>query len=248
MAQSNRKFYRDNGTAAYDVYAWNDQAARQYDDNRAYERTLPTELPDEQVREQPYRRVKAKTTVAPFTLAGMLTVACLMILVIFGYVQLFEASSNVSRLETQLANLKEQQLMLQSKYDAKIDLTAAEEYAAEIGLTKCQPEQIVYVSFSGTDQAEIYTQQRTSVFGEILDSRVSSALSNICTPQQHKLGQNLPVGNPATQGRSLRTAPFLNRKAVSWQKRSSVCRAQRSRSRQTGSGMNARTEQFSAVP
>ena len=112
MAQSNRKFYRDNGAAAYDVYAWNDQAARQYDDNRAYERTLPTELPDEQVREQPYRRVKAKTTVAPFTLAGMLTVACLMILVIFGYVQLFEASSNVSRLETQLANLKEQQLML----------------------------------------------------------------------------------------------------------------------------------------
>ena len=65
------------------------------------------------------------------------------------------------RLETQLANLKEQQMMLQSKYDAKIDLTAAEEYAAEIGLTKCQPEQIVYVSFSGTDQAEIYTQQRT---------------------------------------------------------------------------------------
>ena len=52
MAQSNRKFYRDNGAAAYDVYAWNDQAARQYDDNRAYERTLPTELPDEQVREE----------------------------------------------------------------------------------------------------------------------------------------------------------------------------------------------------
>ena len=40
MAQSNRKFYRDNGAAAYDVYAWNDQAARQYDDNRAYELSL----------------------------------------------------------------------------------------------------------------------------------------------------------------------------------------------------------------
>ena len=34
MAQSNRKFYRDNGAAAYDVYAWNDQAARQYEDGR----------------------------------------------------------------------------------------------------------------------------------------------------------------------------------------------------------------------
>ena len=109
----------------------------------------------------------------------MLTVACLMILVIFGYVQLFEASSNVSALESRLANLKEQQLMLQSKYDAKIDLTAAEEYAAEIGLTKCQSEQIVYVSFSGNDQAEIYTQQRTSVFGEILDAMQQSILGLI---------------------------------------------------------------------
>ena len=156
MAQSNRKFYRDNGAAAYDVYAWNDQAARQYEDGRAYERSRQYELPEEQVREQPYRRVKSRTAIAPFTLVGMLTVACLMILVIFGYVQLFEASSSVSKLENQLANLKEQQLMLQSKYDAKIDLAAAEAHAAEIGLTKCQPEQIVYVSFSGTDQAEIY--------------------------------------------------------------------------------------------
>ena len=179
MAQSNRKFYRDNGAAAYDVYAWNDQAARQYDDGRSYERSLPIELPDERVQEQPYRRVRARKAIAPFTLAGILTVACLMILVIFGYVQLFEASSNVSRLETQLANLKEQQLMLQSKYDAKIDLNAAEEYAAEIGLTRCQPEQIVYVSFSGDDQAEIYTQQRTSVFGEILDAMQQSILGLI---------------------------------------------------------------------
>ena len=174
MAQSNRKFYRDNGAAAYDVYAWNDQAARQYEDGRAYERSRQYELPEEQVREQPYRRVKSRTAIAPFTLVGMLTVACLMILVIFGYVQLFEASSSVSKLENQLANLKEQQLMLQSKYDAKIDLAAAEAHAAEIGLTKCQPEQIVYVSFSGTDQAEIYTQQRTSVFGEILDAMQQS--------------------------------------------------------------------------
>ena len=183
MAQSNRKFYRDNGAPAYDVYAWNDQAARQYEDGRAYERSRQYELPEEQVREQPYRRVKSRTAIAPFTLVGMLTgiaigfsktFSCLMILVIFGYVQLFEASSSVSKLENQLANLKEQQLMLQSKYDAKIDLAAAEAHAAEIGLTKCQPEQIVYVSFSGTDQAEIYTQQRTSVFGEILDAMQQS--------------------------------------------------------------------------
>lgn len=179
MEQSERQFYTDNGSAAYDVYAQQSSAARQYDNTQVRERPRQYELPEEQPGQQPYRRVRAKTAIAPFTLAGMLTVACLMILVIFGYVQLFEASSEVSRLENKLASLTEQQRMLQSKYDAKIDLDAAEEYAAQIGLSKCQPEQIVYVSFAGTDQAEIYTQQRTSVFGEILDAMQQSVLGLI---------------------------------------------------------------------
>lgn len=180
MAQPDRRqFYTDNGAAAYDIYSWNDSAARRYEDGRAYEQPRRQQLPEEQVREQPYRRVKAKTAIAPFTLAGLITVACLMVLVIFGYVQLFEASSSVSRLENQLASLQEQQMMLKSKYDAKIDLTAAEQHATEIGLTKCQPEQIVYVSFTGTDQAEIYRQQHTSVFGEILDAMQQSILGLI---------------------------------------------------------------------
>lgn len=179
MAQSDRQSYRENGAAAYDVYAWNDSTARRYDDNRAYRQPQRQELPEEQRREQPYRRVRAKTAVAPFTLVGLLTVACLMVLVIFGYVQLFEVSSEVSRYEAQLADLKEQQLMLQSKYDAKIDLDAAADYAAEIGLTKCQPEQIVYVSFAGADEAQIYRPVHTNVFGEIVDAMQQSILGLI---------------------------------------------------------------------
>ena len=124
MAQPDRRqFYTDNGAAAYDIYSWNDSAARRYEDGRAYEQPRRQHLPEEQVREQPYRRVKAKTAIAPFTLAG--------------------------------------------------------QHATEIGLTKCQPEQIVYVSFTGTDQAEIYHQQHTSVFGEILDAMQQSILGLI---------------------------------------------------------------------
>lgn len=138
--------------------------------------------------------VKARTAIAPFTLAGMLTVVCLMILVIFGYVQLFEASSNVSALESRLANLKEQQLMLQSKYDAKIDLTAAEEYAAEIG-DQVSPSRSSMSASPGTIRRK-FTRSSAQASSEKFwtpCSRAFSASSNICTPQQHKLGQNLPV-------------------------------------------------------
>ena len=178
MAQSNRKFYRDNGAAAYDVYAWNDQAARQYDDNRAYERTLPTELPDEQVREQPYRRVKAKTTVAPFTLAGMLTVACLMILVIFGYVQLFEATTRVGELQSQLNELTAQQTLLESKYESKIDLKVVQQRAEELGMSAPRDDQVIYVSLSGSDRAEIYEEEKTNILGEIIGA-VEESISDL---------------------------------------------------------------------
>ena len=178
MAQSNRKFYRDNGAAAYDVYAWNDQAARQYEDGRAYERSRQYELPEEQVREQPYRRVKSRTAIAPFTLVGMLTVACLMILVIFGYVQLFEASSRVSRLESRLQSLQEEQLLLQSKYEGKIDLAAIEQRASELGLRKPSQEQIVYVNLTGTDQAEIYTTEKSSILGEMIGA-IEQSISDL---------------------------------------------------------------------
>ena len=174
MAQSNRKFYRDNGAAAYDVYAWNDQAARQYEDGRAYERSRQYELPEEQVREQPYRRVKAKTAIAPFTLAGLITVACLMVLVIFGYVQLFEATSEVSKLENQLSALQSQQTQLQSRYEARIDLDAIETAAGDLGLTKPSQEQIVYLDLSGADRAEIYQEEKTSVFSEIVSAMEQS--------------------------------------------------------------------------
>ena len=178
MAQSNRKFYRDNGAAAYDVYAWNDQAARQYEDGRAYEQSRQYELPEEQVREQPYRRVKSRTAIAPFTLVGMLTVACLMILVIFGYVQLFEATSRVSKLESQLQSLQEEQLLLQSKYEGKIDLAAIEQRASELGLRKPSQEQIVYVNLTGTDQAEIYTTEKSSILGEMIGA-IEQSISDL---------------------------------------------------------------------
>ena len=50
---------------------------------------LPQEAP------QKRQRVRARTAIAPFTILGAAITACMMILVIFGYVQLFEASSRV---------------------------------------------------------------------------------------------------------------------------------------------------------
>ena len=148
-----RTQYHTNGAAAYDVYTWNQSTAPQ-------RRPEPQHLPEERPVPRKQQRVKARTALAPFTLFGMLAVACMLVLVVFGYVRLFEATSEVSKLETRLSELQSEQTLLRSKYEARIDLDAIEVSAAELGLSKPTQEQIVYVDLSGTDRAEIYQEEK----------------------------------------------------------------------------------------
>ena len=122
MAAERNPYYGTNGAAAYDVYSANTVRQPVREPER---RELPQEAP------QKRQRVRARTAIAPFTILGAAITACMMILVIFGYVQLFEASSRVSRLESRLQSLQEEQLLLQSKYEGKIDLAAIEQRTAQ---------------------------------------------------------------------------------------------------------------------
>ena len=158
-----RAQYHTNGAAAYDVYAWNQSTAPQ-------RRPEPQHLPEE----RPLPQKRQRSSFAPFTVVGMLAVACLLVLVVFGYVQLFEATSEVSKLENQLSALQSQQTQLQSRYEARIDLDAIETAAGDLGLTKPSQEQIAYLDLSGADRAEIYQEEKTSVFAEIVSAMEQS--------------------------------------------------------------------------
>lgn len=161
-----RRYY--NGAAAYDVYSgsYYSSAARELPRREPQRRGLPQEQPQPQRRQ----RVRAKTAVAPFTLFGMAVVACMLVLVVFGYVQLFEATSDVSDLKAELATLRQEKVQLQAKYDAKIDLRTISQRAAELGLSEPKDKQIVYVSLAGSDRAEIFEEERTNVVGEIISA------------------------------------------------------------------------------
>ncbi len=161
MAAPRNPYYSTNGAAAYDVY-------RQSALRQPAQEPVRRELPEERPLPQKQQRVRAKLAVAPFTLLGAAAAACMMILVIFGYVQLFEATSRVSVLERRLQTLQDEQLLLQSRYDAKIDLAGIEEKAGELGLQKPTQEQIVYVSLTGADRAELHQTEKSSILGEII--------------------------------------------------------------------------------
>ena len=158
---ADERYDRTSGAAAYDVYS-------PYNKNTA--RPLPRQpqgLPEERPLPRREQRVKAKTAVAPFTLLGAVTVVCMLVLVIFGYVQLFEATDNVSKLETKLQSLQQEHAMLESKYEGRIDLEQMP-----------TSEQTVYLNLSGNDRAEIYHEEKTSVLGEIIGA-VEQSISDL---------------------------------------------------------------------
>lgn len=169
---ADERYYRTSGAAAYDVYS-------PYNNNTA--RPLPRQpqgLPEERPLPRREQRVKAKTAVAPFTLLGAVTVVCMLVLVIFGYVQLFEATDNVSKLETKLQSLQQEHAMLESKYEGRIDLEQIEKRAGELGLRLPTSEQTVYLNLSWDDRAEIYHEEKTSVLGEIIGA-VEQSISDL---------------------------------------------------------------------
>lgn len=170
MAEAERQYYTANGAAAYDLYTYQQSAQPLH---------RPQGLPEEVLQPREERRVRAKTAVAPFTIFGMIAVACMLVLVVFGYVQLFEASSRVSELETQLNELQAEQVLLRSRYEGRIDLSEVETRAKELGLSKAAPEQIVYVNLSGSDRAELFQVNRTSLVGEIIGAMQESITSLI---------------------------------------------------------------------
>ena len=179
MAENRR--YGTNGAAAYDVYSnvyRYPNGTENYYDGSAVRQPQRQGLPEERTLPERRQRVKVKTAVAPFTLFGMAAAALMLVLVIFGYVQLFEATSRVSKLESQLQSLQEEQLLLQSKYEGKIDLAGIEEQAETLGLKKPSQEQIVYVNLAGTDQAEIYKTEKSSILSEIIGA-VEQSISDL---------------------------------------------------------------------
>ena len=156
-----------NGSAAYDL--------NRYYGGTAAPKVRPQGLPEEHYVPERHRHAREKLAVAPFGLVGLLVVACMMVLVVFGYVQVYEAADRVNDLQHELTTLREDRAVLESLYEGSINMTEVEQAAAELGLSIPTREQTVYVNLAGNDCAELYQTQRVSLVERILNAFQSSA-------------------------------------------------------------------------
>ena len=138
--------YRSNGSAAYDIHA-----------NTARPAEQPERLPDAPQRTKPVRRVKTKLAIAPFTVLGTAIAVVMLFLVVFSYVRLYEAQSEVSELKSQKTELTTQEQRLRSQYENSLDLPAIETRAKELGMRQPLASQIVYVEVEAGDTVQLDT-------------------------------------------------------------------------------------------
>lgn len=164
MARTNtERLY--NGSAAYDLHYYGNAAPQIERRGLPEERSLPR---DE-------RHVKAKVSIAPVSVFGLLVTVCMLILVVFGYVQLYEATEHVSSLKSELSNLRQEQVVLESLYEGGIDLDYIEAQAGAMGFAVPEREQIVYLNLVGNDKAEIYSVEKENIFQRVLHALETSA-------------------------------------------------------------------------
>ncbi len=129
------------------------QSAVPYLTSTAVPKPQRRELPEERpvVRERkPQKAIRTKPQMHPissgFTVVGLLTAAFLIMLVISGYVQLYEATSEVADLNDELETVQQEQATLQSQYESKIDLDYVEQVATtQLGMLQPAPNQVVYL-------------------------------------------------------------------------------------------------------
>ena len=143
-----RQFNMVNGSAAYDLYSTRF-------DGTAARKPQPAVLPDEVQLPQKKTVQKAKIVISPFAAVGMLVVVALLAMVVYGYVQYYEATSRVGELASQLSAAQQENTKLRSSYESKIDLTKIEADARELGMRQPTAKQTVYLNIAGADHTEL---------------------------------------------------------------------------------------------
>ncbi|MBO4418396.1 MAG: hypothetical protein J5789_00995 [Oscillospiraceae bacterium] len=140
MADRKYDFY---GSAAYDVRT------------TAVPRPRPARLPEEKPLPKAKQAPKPRLAIAPLAVVGLIVVGVLLMMVVYSYVQLYEATDRIGELSKDLASAQVATEKIRSTYESRIDLAQVEARAKELGMTQPSARQTVYLNIAGADHAEV---------------------------------------------------------------------------------------------
>ena len=156
------KYYNFSGSAAYDIRS------------TAVPKPRPAVLPEEKPIQHAKKAPKARPAIAPLALVGLAAVTLLLLMVVYSYVQLYEATDRVGTLNSQLASTQAETAKLRSTFESRIDLAEIEVRAKELGMTLPSSRQTVYLNIAGADHAEVLQVDQRSFAEKAWDALTDS--------------------------------------------------------------------------
>ena len=116
---------------------------------RIVPRKRPAARPDVQVRSQ--------SAFSPFAVVGLFSVLACTLMLVIGTARLAEVNNDIVDLRGKLADLQEESLMLQTKYELVFDLDAIEKmFLSDGSMVRAGAGQTVYLDLSAPDSVVYY--------------------------------------------------------------------------------------------
>ena len=140
------------GSLAYDL----DTLARERQLEEAGEMPERSGAPQPKAQPRRHPQAQAKTRPSPLLVGGIVLVCALVMVLLFGYVQLTMVSNQVVTLKDQLTTLQEEHVALVTEYEKTFDLATVKAAAEEAGMSKPTSGQVQYIDLSGSDTAVVY--------------------------------------------------------------------------------------------
>ena len=157
--------YRTSGNVAYqpefEQESVREPSRRELVRGNTVRRPEPRRRPQPQPRRRPAARpsiqVRPQGAVAPFTVVGLFAVLACTLLLVVNCARLAVANNGIVELRGDLAQLQDENRVLQAKYELLFDVEEIErQFLSNGSMVRATPGQTVYLDLSGGDSVVYY--------------------------------------------------------------------------------------------
>lgn len=174
--QKRRREYRTVGSAAMNPDYYFDEYQRE-----SVARPLPqpeprrTPKPAKSPRPAGRPLERQRMEVAPTAVVGLFLSGMMLVLVIFGYAQVYASACQVGELEDQVQTLQEENAWLRSQYDTSVDLAEIEARARELGMHQPTASQMITLNIPAEDVTVVSGKTSGNIFVAAWEAIVETA-------------------------------------------------------------------------
>ena len=120
------------------------------------------------IREREKNAVRRRIPV--LGILGALSVIAVAMLLLMGYIELTQLSSETVTLKSQLSALESEHVVLNAEYERMFDLASVQEAAEAAGMTKPSSSQVGYMDLSDGDSVTVYRHEDETFLNGVLAS------------------------------------------------------------------------------